>query len=281
MSVYLDYARKGRNAWWRYLLSTPLSLLLFAMAFGVVVTALMVARRLPPDLASELTRPAHPVLFFTWTGVAFGCLAIGFAGGVRLAHGKSPLDLLGRWRWSDAALGASVWLLVLLVGLGLDALASPGSIRITASAATGPAALAAAGGLAVQTFAEEYVFRGYATQGLLLATRRPWAAALISGLIFGALHAPNGGPQALNAVAFGVVASILAIRSGGLGLTFGLHFVNNLFGAVVLVSENDVFRGVPGLLTQSGPQLIGLDLAVSTAALLTIVWFTRGMSRRS
>jgi len=50
-------------------------------------------------------------------------------------------------------------------------------------------------GAAIQTFAEEFVFRGYLTQGLLVATRRTIPTVLISGALFGAMHIPNGLPQ--------------------------------------------------------------------------------------
>jgi membrane protease YdiL (CAAX protease family) len=148
---------------------------------------------------------------------------------------------------------------------------APAGFSISATARTPQLALWALIGLAPQVFAEEFIFRGYLTQGLLLATRRPPLAALFSGLVFGAMHIPNGWPQALGATLFGILLAWLAIRTGGIAFTTGLHLINNWFGAVIVVSAGDVFRGVPGLLTQTTPQLMWWDTALSSGALLALV----------
>ena len=107
-------------------------------------------------------------------------------------------------------------------------------------------------GLSAQTFAEEFIFRGYLTRGDFLSRPKvPLAAALISGFLFGAMHVPNGAPQAVSAACFGIATSLIAVRTGGIAFTFGLHLTNNLFGAVVLVSADDVFLGSPGLISQN------------------------------
>jgi membrane protease YdiL (CAAX protease family) len=90
--------------------------------------------------------------------------------------------------------------------------------------------------------------------------------------LFGALHIANGVSQAINALAFGVVCAMIAIRTGGIAWTWGLHLANNYFGAVVVVSNNDVFRGSPGIFTQSTPQLIWSDLFLGVVALAGMLW---------
>jgi membrane protease YdiL (CAAX protease family) len=281
MSVFLDYAARGKTAWWRYPIAVCLSLVLSAVALVVVYLPLLLLHAVPSNLAQELVQPSHPVVFFIGTGVEFGLVLLGFMGAIGLMHRKSPGDVIGRWPWRLVFLGAGLWLAVQAVAAGADAFIAPGSFALTLSPATGPLAAAAILGLGVQTFAEEFVFRGYLTQALLLAVRRPWIAALISGLLFGALHIPNGIPQAVNAVVFGTVTALLAIRAGGIAFTFGLHVVNNIFGAVLVVSSADVFHGSPGVFTQTAPQLLGWDVAVGTVALLAVLWFTRRWSSAS
>ena len=43
------------------------------------------------------------------------------------------------------------------------------------------------------------------------------------------MHIPNGWPQFANAVLFGVLTALIAIRTGGIAFTYGMHLVNNLF----------------------------------------------------
>jgi membrane protease YdiL (CAAX protease family) len=175
--------------------------------------------------------------------------------------------------------GAGFWLAVQIAATLLDYLIAPRGFRITATGATAALAASAFLGLAIQTFAEEFVFRGYITQGLLLAIRRPGVTAVVSGLLFGSLHIPNGWPQPLGATIFGVITALIAIRTGGIAFTAGLHLVNNLFGAVVVVSATDVFKGSPGLVSQATPQLMWWDVGVTALALAGTLWIV-GRSRK-
>jgi membrane protease YdiL (CAAX protease family) len=272
-AVYLDYARRGANAWWRYLLTIVLALIVWLVLDVALYLALLFGRLLPSDATAELMKPSHPVVFFIGNGLIFATLVAGFAIAMRLVQGKKPADILGRWRWPMFGTGFGVWTACLAASVLVDFVIRPGGFRWTAGAGTGALALSALFGLGVQTFAEEFVFRGYLTQGLLLATRRPLPASVLSGLLFGALHIPNGAAQCAYATLFGVVASLIAIRTGGIAFTYGLHLINNLFGAVFVVSASDVFNGTPGLFTQSTPNLIWLDLISGVAVLAIPLWF--------
>ena len=78
--------------------------------------------------------------------------------------------------------------------------------------------------------------------------------------------------QALNAVVFGIVCAMIAMRTGGIALTCGLHLANNYFGAVIVVSGSDVFKGSPGIIVQTTPQLVWWDLCLAILVLLGALW---------
>jgi membrane protease YdiL (CAAX protease family) len=279
MAAYLDYARRGLNAWWRYLLTIVAALVIWVVLDVVIVVGLTVSRLMPAGIAAEMTKPSHPVVFFIANGLAFATVIAAFVIAIRLIQRKRFGDVIGAWRWSRFAAGLGVWTACLVATTLADFLLRPGGFRWSASGATAALAVSAFVGLGVQTFAEEFVFRGYLTQGLLLATKRPLVASVLSGLVFGALHIPNGIPQALNAVLFGAVAALIAIRTGGIAFTYGLHLINNLFGAVVVVSASDVFNGSPGLITQSTPGLIWWDLVAGVAVLAVPLWLVLRSTR--
>jgi uncharacterized protein len=278
-STYLDYARRGKTQWWRYPCALAAGLAL-ALAIGVAtIVALNALHLVPADIAGELTHPTHPLTFFLAAGLNFAVLLVGLLAGIALIQKKTPADLMGRWNWPVFAAGVGVWLAVLAVSTALDLALAPAGFRFSANSATALLAICAGLALPIQTFAEEVVFRGYLTQGLLLATRRPALAAALAGLMFGALHIPNGIPQAVGATAFGVATSLIAIRLGGIAFTFGLHLVNNLFSAVVVVSSGDVFAGAPGLFTQATPRLTWWDVAVEILALILVAWLVLRRAR--
>jgi membrane protease YdiL (CAAX protease family) len=279
VSLYLAYARRGRNAFWRYLAATALAVLL-AVVLGTLAAAGLLAAgvALPTDPGSTLD-PAHPGGFMAMTAAGFGALLAGFVLAVRWLQAKRLGDLVGRWRWRLFWIGAGVWTGLAALLVLIDLPLAPGSVRLTAGPGTAGFALVSLAALAPQTFAEELIFRGYLTQGLLLAFRRPLPAALASGVLFALLHLPNGAPQAASALVFGVVLSLIAIRLGGLAFTFGLHLANNLFGAVVVVSTSDLFHGAPGLFAQHAPQLMWWDAAAASAALLAVAAGVRRATR--
>lgn len=274
--TYLDYAARGRNAGWRYVLALALAFIFAVVVGGVALLPLQLGGLLPTDWMVAAQDPGQPVSFFLFNGAVFGLLLAGVAFGARWIQKKRPTDLLGWWSWRLFGLGAAIWVVALTAAALIDFAVAPSGFRFTATADTPTLALAALVGLALQTFTEEYIFRGHITQGLMLAIRKPLLAALVSGLIFGAVHIPNGAPQAASATVFGVVMALIAIRTRGIAFTSGLHLVNNVFGAVVLVSAGDAFRGSPGLFSQDTPHLMWWDMAVGSLALVVVALLVRG-----
>ncbi len=272
LETALGYASRGRNRWWRYLLTLIAASMLALVLLILAGLGLGALHLLPRDFAQRLQQPKDAASFFLGIGAVFGALALALAAAARLIQSKRPKDVIGLWRWRYFLLGLMVWAAVECGVTLIDFLIAPHGFAITASAGSAALAGTALIGLGIQTFAEEFIFRGYLTQGLLLAFKRPLPAAIVSGLLFGSLHIPNGGPQALVAAIFGIVCSLIAIRMGGIALTYGVHLVNNYFGAVAVVSTSDVFKGSPGLFVQNTPQLLWSDTAFTVLALFGLLW---------
>jgi membrane protease YdiL (CAAX protease family) len=226
---------------------------------------------LPLD-AKALSDPRQTAPYFTMVTVTFGVVLLGVWAAARLIQGKSFGDIVGRWRWGLVAKGFGVWLVVVVLSVLADFLLRPQGFTPSPDLRAPGFILWVAPALAIQTFAEEFVFRGVITQGLVRAFKRPWVACLVSGLIFGAAHIPNGAPSAISATVLGVVLAYMALETGGLALGWGLHLVNNLFAGIVVVSSSDVFHGAHGLIYQNTPGLEGFDVAFNVAAPLAVAW---------
>ena len=87
----------------------------------------------------------------------------------------------------------------------------------------------------LQAAGEEYCFRGYLTQAFGgPASGRRASAVLVPALLFGLAHGIGQSPPVFfDRFAFGLVAGILVIRTGGLEAGIAMHVLNNLlaFGA--------------------------------------------------
>ena len=272
METYLAYASRGRNDWWRYLLTPILGFLLTALVLIVLTLVLMFAHLLPPDFATQMQQPKNIVPFDLGIAACFGLLTVCFAIAAFLVQRKRPSDIIGQWRSKLFVQGLVIWTGVQAILALVDYVIAPGGFSLSLNAGTALLATTALAGIVVQTFTEEFLFRGYVTQGLVLAFKKPLPAAVVSGLLFGALHIPNGLPQALNAAVFGIVCALIATRSGGLALTFGIHLANNYFGAAIVVSGSDVFKGSPGLFSQTTPQLLWWDFSLGVVVLVAMFW---------
>ncbi len=227
-------------------------------------------------LAAGATPWSLILLLATFPGMGFGVWAA-----ARLLHGRGWRSLFGRPALvlRDFVLGVAV-MAVLGGGLGLALLPfAPAMEPATPSAvwlAFLPLALV---GIAVQTGAEELVFRGYLQQQLAARFASQLAWMVVPSLLFGLAHyAPEEmGAHAWMVVAatgfFGLIAADLTARTGALGLAWGLHFANNVL-AILVVSS---MAGLDGLAlfrlsedAVSGTGLGGLILA--DMVLMGLVW---------
>jgi membrane protease YdiL (CAAX protease family) len=268
--TFLDYAARGKTRWWRYVATLVLGPSL-ALALALAVTLpISWLHLLPADFREQILGVKRPEAFFLMNGALFGAVLLSFTIVLALIHGKRFRDVVGDWTWRALGRGLGLWAIALVLMTLVDLALAPSGFTFTATSRTPALAAAAFVGLGLQSFTEEFLFRGYLTQGLLLAVRRPAVAAAIGGLLFGAIHIPNGWPQAADAVVFGVVTALIAIRMGGFVFTFGMHLVNNLFGAVLVVSSGDVFSGAPGVFSQNTPQLSWWDAAFTAVALVVV-----------
>lgn len=95
------------------------------------------------------------------------------------------------------------------------------------------------GFLSIAVFApacEEFVFRG-AVEGTLLKTTSPWAAILISALLFGIIH--MNPIQIPFAFIIGILLGWLFYKTGSLIPGILAHFINNAIGFMTMVTVND------------------------------------------
>ncbi|KKK70817.1 hypothetical protein LCGC14_2920180, partial [marine sediment metagenome] len=134
-------------------------------------------------------------------------------------------------------------------------------------------------GVAVQTAAEELLFRGYLMQQLAARFRHPVIWLLIPALIFGAAHydptsaGPNTWLLVGSATLFGLIAADLTVVSGSLGAAWGVHFANNVVAILVLATQGTI----TGLALRLTPYdidaaQVSAGAVLTDLALILLVW---------
>ncbi len=124
----------------------------------------------------------------------------------------------------------------------------------------------------LQAAGEEYAFRGYLSQAFGGIFGRAWAGVLFPALLFALAHGAQSAPVFFDRFAFGLVAGLLVVLTGGLEAGIAMHVLNNwlAFGlalaygdmASTLNPTGDSWWSIPVTLTQS---LVYLALVVLVA----------------
>ncbi|QIX28619.1 CPBP family intramembrane metalloprotease [Nocardioides sp. JQ2195] len=285
---YHQLHRAGASSWWRSVLGV---LLLVVIALLVVpgtlqvITLVWLAANGSSDMTADYTRLLD-LGDVTPYGLAYLNLTLaGLIPTVLLVtwwlHRLRPgwvTSVVGRMRWKFfvACLGLSVLALVatLLVGSVVPSSASGGDISATPNPFDSKAMqflLVVILLTPLQAAGEEFAFRGYLTQ--MFGGHFPTYVAIIGpAVLFALAHGVQDPPIFVDRLAFGLVAGILVVRTGGLEASIAMHVLNNwlAFGlAIVFGDMSDTLSpsggtwwSLPVTLTQS---LVYLALALWAA----------------
>jgi membrane protease YdiL (CAAX protease family) len=298
--VGLPYHRiqeAGRPGVWRPLVGIMLMFLGFAL-FGALVASIvfeiayLATGHGNPDFArlADLEHPTPAGLAFLNVALAtFIPLAML---GERLLHGLGPRWLASvrpriRWRFLLACLGISVVALLATLVVGAVLPGQDDNVSAHANAFTTTTfhyLLVIVLLTPLQAAGEEYLFRGYLTQAFGGMFHSAWVAVLLPAFLFGLAHGLGQSvPVFFDRFAFGVVAGVLVIRTGGLEAGIAMHVLNNFLAYGIALAYSDMastlnptggsWWSIPVTLTQS---LVYLALAVAVCRRMRLPTSTPG-----
>ena len=253
---YHQVHRGGRPGSWRPLLGVGMLVAAFLVVVPVLLqvpfaVGLAIAGR---DVSSELTR----LLDFddpTPLGLAYLNLTLACAIPTtwliaRVVHGLRPGWLASvapriRWTWLVTCFAlAFVALFATLVVSALVPSSSAESLDVNGglndfTTTTRDFLLVVVLLTPLQAAGEEYAFRGYLTQAFGGLFGRPWAAVVIPAVLFALAHGGQSPPIFFDRFAFGVVAGLAVVLTGGLEAGIARHVLNNwlAFGLALAYSD--------------------------------------------
>jgi membrane protease YdiL (CAAX protease family) len=276
-AAYLAPARP-RPALWRLLAGLALISVVYvagnAGALGLL--AVLRGREAAGTLTAKLAIASTPATVLILLAT-FAPLALGTALAARLLHRRSLASLIGPRRRviRDFGRAALTVLAVYAPMIGLWVLLFDSLPNLPAGLWLALLPLTCLG-IAVQTLAEELVFRGYMVQQLAVRFAAPVIWVGLPALAFAGLHFDPGrmGGAAPLAVAFALgfalIATDLTRRTGSLGAAWGMHFANNLI-AIAGMATGPSLSGLALRATPYGPEAMAASPLLVAADLLPLL----------
>jgi membrane protease YdiL (CAAX protease family) len=257
---YHELHRVGRPGWWRSLVGAVLLLVLVFAVVPLVAGGLAFVMLLATGSSAA---EASTVLDVTGEATPAGLALLNV-----VIAAAIPLTFLVTWwlhrlkpRWVSSVAPRLRWgYLVVCLGLSVVALLASLGVAMLLPVQAGDVPAGTVNDFTTQTrdflivillltplqaAGEEYLFRGYLTQafGSLVWARRASQTLAVLGpaFIFALFHGlSQDWPVFFDRFAFGVVAGILVIRTGGLEAPIAMHVLNNFLAFGLALAFGDL-----------------------------------------
>jgi CAAX protease family protein len=268
---FIEQAYKGKNDWWRYLLSI-IFVFIGWQVIGIIplFTAAMsksndlgTVLEASEDAFLSLGINSNLYLFVMIISFLFGLVSLFFA--VKYIHQRGIKTLITSREsidWNRILFSFLLWFIISLSGLAFDYFINtenyvfnfqpiPFLILILVSFIFMP----------FQTSFEELLFRGYFMQGLGLWFKNAAVPLVVTSVVFGLLHGFNPeydklGPLVMiYYIGTGFLFGITTLMDEGTELALGMHASNNIVAAVFVTMNWSVFQTDALFIDNSEPSL--------------------------
>jgi len=241
--MFIEQAYKGKNDWWRILITTLLS-------SGIFIVSIILFFVLPDevieqsaDIAKSMSSTASLILNLVPFAFLLGLLFLL----VYNLHERSLLSLTtSRTKVDFKRIFFSFGLIVLLtlVSFGISYATDSSEIKWNFQPTKFTVLLILSLILfPFQIGLEEYLFRGYFMQQIGIAARNRWTPLIITSVCFGLLHSanPEVGELGYGVMVFyigtGFLLGIMTLMDEGMELALGFHLGNNLMAALLVTTD--------------------------------------------
>ena len=135
----------------------------------------------------------------------------------------------------------------------------------------------------IQTTIEELLFRGYLLQGLKRRLGSNIQAVVLSGLFFGVIHMGNPEIEAIGIhvishyVFLGLFLGLITLFDNGLELSMGFHAANNIFAALMISSDWQVFQTEALFVDYAAPEFTFSMFGITLLFLIVLIFLFKRM----
>jgi membrane protease YdiL (CAAX protease family) len=181
------------------------------------------------------------------------CLLAAMIFFIKIFHNKTWTQVINgtnRVRWSRFFFGIAIWGVISLISFAISFFTDPESLTFRFDAGRFIVlVLISVVFIPIQTTSEEFVFRGYLTQGIASWTKSRWWTLLIPSVLFGLMHGANPEIQEYGFwlmmpqyIFMGLMFGLITILDDGIELAMGMHAINNFFGCALSTYEGSALQ---------------------------------------
>lgn len=294
---FLEAGREGKNNWWRYLIGIVIVFAFYAIGqipFTLYGTSM--AQKNGHSIAEILKNP-EKIIDANWIGapkevvliltlIMFVFAMFGLFIAVRFLHKKrfrAVITSATKIRWKRFAITAFIWMALCFIAQYISMQMYPDNYTLVFNLK--PFFITLLIGivfLPIQTWWEEFFFRGYIFQGIGLMTKNAALPILVTGILFAGIHMFNPEVAAYGALAMfpaylipGIFLAMMAALDEGLESAMGMHFANNLFGTFAITTSDSAIQGNTIWFAKGmNPGADNIILLVAFIILMAILSFT-------
>jgi len=259
---FIQQAYKGKNDWWRYLITIAIVMLPFILNFVMYI----VFPELFEDLYSDMENfQGDKNVFLIENLIPFVVLLFLLFLFIKFLHKRSITSLItsrSNTDWKRVFFAFGLWVfisvVVLAIGISMDSenliwnfKPIPFLLLVLISLVLLP----------LQTSLEELLFRGYLMQGLGILVKNRWFPLIITSVLFGLMHSLNPEVEKLGYgimvfyIGTGLLFGITTLMDEGTELALGLHAANNVVAAIFVTANWTAFQTDALYIDTSEPSL--------------------------
>ena len=240
------------------------------------------------DIQEYMSTIGSTRMFF-WLLFPFLLVFIVFLLAIKWIHRRPILSVFttrNRFDWGRVFFSFFLVFIILLITTGIQIYFSEDIIWNLEWANFIPLVITSIVMIPFQTTIEELLFRGYLMQGLKTKLGSNIFAVLLSGCCFGLMHIGNPEIEVIGYhvlsyyIIIGIFLGCLAVFDNGLELSIGFHAANNIFAALIVSNDWQVFQTDALFLDYSTPEFSLKMLLLSIAFLLVLVFVFKRIYRR-
>jgi uncharacterized protein len=263
--MFLQQAKKGKNNWWRWVLTILLTVAGYVVG-QIPFSFVLLSAKMGSGGLEDISELEEDIKTMNFEGLGidpnfllvllllmFVFAMIGLWIGVTKIHDRPFHTLataLEKVNWGKIFFSFSLWMLFSVLLEAISYFMDPGNYVYNFNAASFfPLLLISLTLLPIQTSFEELFMRGYLMQGISCWSGVRWIPLLITSALFGLLHMMNPevsefgtGTMMTYYMGVGLFLGILTLMDDSLELALGVHAATNMFGALFVTFEESALQ---------------------------------------